>query len=969
MNTFGFTLIKEEKIQEISGIAKFYHHDKTGAQFLSIINDDANKCFAVSFRTPPKDSTGVAHILEHSVLCGSEKYPTKEPFVQLLKSSLQTFLNALTYPDKTCYPVASTNTQDLYNLMDVYMDAVFFPRVRTSEGPHIFAQEGWHIDTSGEKWQFKGVVYNEMKGSYSSPDTILNEQLKQGLFPDTLYKHSSGGDPKHILDLNYEDFEEFHKNYYHPSNAYFFAWGDDDEQMRLKKIDEVISRFDKIDIDSAIPLQKTINSFRTLDAKFEVSQNDVANKGHALLAWLLPPVYESEINLLFGILDNILMGFAGAPLRKALIDSGLGEDVRGGLGNSLIQMYYSVGLRSIELEKKEEMQDIIIKTLTKLANDDIDKKTIEAAINSYEFSLRENSFHMFPKGLMTMTKCLTNWLHDKDPIEALKWEENLATIKEKVKNNENIFENLIKKYFLENQHSVLIKLVPDKEQGQLRILEEEAKIEKLYNSLSESQRKEIERKSRNIKEAQEKEDSQEALETIPVLSLDDISKIEKELPLQKDKNNIGVYTHPIETNGIIYSKFICKLDSLPYDLLQLLPLYSRALTEIGTAKSNYTELGLEIGAHTGGIKASTNFLPKLQSDQDITCFVLSGKSTKDNIEKLATLFEEILFSTNFDNKKRFTQMLLEEKANVEKMLIPGGRTFAMTRLNARFSSVGALQEHTQGVSYVNYIRELVDTIDSNWNKILKDLQTIHAHLFSKNNLIFDITANNTLLEYSQKAFTKLLAQLNESKISFKTATWEHNFIHENEAYILPSRVNYMGMGLNLYKEGYTFHGSALIINRYLRMTYLWDRVRVIGGAYGCGIQFSKADGTLIFASYRDPQTEKTIEVFQKSVDFLENINLSERELNCAIIGTIGEYDSYLLPEAKASTALWRDLSNETIEFRQKVRDEIFNTKTSDFHAYAQILKKAINHANYVSFGGENLENFAQNKNWKIVKIL
>ncbi len=406
MNTHGFTLIKEEKISEVDGVAKFYKHDKTGAQFLSICNDDTNKCFAISFRTPPKNSTGVAHILEHSVLCGSNKYPVREPFVQLLKSSLQTFLNAMTYPDKTCYPVGSTNTQDLYNLMDVYMDAVFFPRVRTLKGKDVFAHEGWHIDTTSDKWKFKGVVYNEMKGTYSSPDTILGEEAKKSLFPDTLYAHSSGGDPKYILDLNYDEFEEFHKLYYHPTNAYFFAWGDDDEEIRLKKINEVISQFDEITVDSSIKAQEKFDSPRKVEAKFEVSKNDKSNRGHALVSWLLTPVYERENNMLFHILDHILMGLPGSSLRKALIDSGLAEDARGGLGNTLIQMYYSAGLRSIELGKEEQMLDIIMDTLKKLVDNGVEQKSIDAAINSIEFRLREGGMSMFPKGLMTMTSCL-----------------------------------------------------------------------------------------------------------------------------------------------------------------------------------------------------------------------------------------------------------------------------------------------------------------------------------------------------------------------------------------------------------------------------------------------------------------------------------------------------------------------------------------------------------------------------------
>ncbi len=969
MNTHGFTLIKEEFVKEVDGIAKFYRHDKTNAQFLSITNKEINKCFAVNFRTPPKNSTGVAHILEHSVLCGSQKYPTREPFVQLLKSSLQTFLNAMTYPDKTCYPVASTNIMDLYNLMDVYMDAVFFPRARMEHGKDVLAQEGWHIDTSSGKWKFKGVVYNEMKGSYSSPDTIIGEKAQQAIFPDTLYRFSSGGDPKHILDLTYEEFEEFHKSYYHPSNAYFYWYGDDDEEMRLKKIDEVISKFDKIETNSAISLQKIIPEPRKVEASFEVSkmQSEQNERGHAMVSWLLTPVYEKENQLLFRILDHILIGLPGSPLRKALIDSGLGDDIKGGLGDSLIQMYYSAGLRSIKLKKENEMQDLILNVLSKLSNDGIDQKSIAAAINSIEFRLREGAFHIFSRGLMTMTECLSHWLHDKDPINALKWEDNLISIKQRLANGEKVFENLIKTYLIENQHRVLVNIVPDPELAGENIKKEEDRLQAIYDGLSEEQRQEVEKESIRLQEAQAKEDSPEAMATIPVLTLADIPKEEKSLPIEKNGKQIPIYTHDLDTRGILYAKLICSLDTLPYELLPLLNLYSRSLTEMDTKKSNYTELGLNIGAYTGGIRNSTLFQSKMFSEKTLNSFIIASRATEEKIPNLLELLEEIIFSAQFDNKERFKQILIEEKAKVERMLIPGGRTLANLRLGARFSELGVLNEYTQGVEYVKFVRNLVNNIDILWPQILKDLQTIHQHLFISKNLSLDLIADKDILEQGEKAFNPLLEKFGEN--NYEKTPWNYNYLFDNEAFIVPSRVNYIGLGTNLFKQDYAFQGSALVITRYLRMTYLWDRIRVIGGAYGCGLQFSKHTGSLTFASYRDPQVSKSIETFKGAAEYLGNLQLSQRDLDCAIIGTIGEIDSYMLPEAKGITALWRELTGESIELRQKIRDEVFSTKRENFHDFAKPLQKAINDANYVAFGGNNLEEYATEQNWKVEKLL
>ncbi len=974
MSTYGFTLIKEEIVPEVDGTARFYRHDKTGAQFLSISNNDINKCFGVNFRTPPKDSTGVAHILEHSVLCGSQKYTTKEPFVHLLKTSLQTFLNAMTYPDKTCYPVASTNTQDLYNLSDVYMDAVFFPRAMTAKGEDVFKQEGWHIDTSNGKWQFKGVVYNEMKGSYSSPDTILGEKVQQAIYPDTPYSYSSGGDPKHILDLSYEEFEEFHQLYYHPTNAYFYCWGDDDEQMRLKRINDVISQFDKIEVNSSINLQKKFDAPKKVEAYFDAPKVDDPEKqrGHAMLSFLLTPVYEGENNLLFKVLDHILMGLSGSVLRKALIDSGLGEDVRGGLGDSLIQMSYSFGLRSIKLGKAEEMKELIMSTLQKLVNDGIEQKAIDAAINSIEFRLREGAMHMFSKGLMTMTQCLTHWLHDKDPIEALKWEDSLKNIKQRLANGEKIFEDLIKTYFLENKHHVLVDLLPSADFSKKNIAEEEARIKAIYDSLSDIQKKDVENESQRLIKAQAKEDSESDIATIPVLDLKDVEKQEKGLPIdiKKDKDNkVKIFTHELETNDIMYSKLICNLDEIPYNLLPLLPLYGRAITELGTQKSNFAELGLNISAYTGGIRNQTLFQAKYDSDDSLNSFVISAKSTKDKLNKLVDLLDEIIFDNNFDNKERFKQILIEEKSRVEKMLIPGGRTLAQVRLNARSSKAGLASELTQGVSYVKYIREIANDFDAKYDEVVKNFQIIHNIIFRANNVILDITANSDLISQAEKTYSTLLGKIQSTKFDVNSAPWQHEFLSNNEAFIVPSRVNYIGLGANLFEHGYKFHGSALVINRFIRTSYLWDRVRVIGGAYGCGLQFSKTSGTITFASYRDPQSSKSIEAYKDSANFLANVKMTERDLSCAIIGTIGEIDPYLLPEAKGTTALWRELTNETHELRQKMRDEVFSTKLSDFHDYAEYLQKALNNANCVSFGGASLEEYAKLNNWIVEQLL
>ncbi len=979
----GFTLIKEENIKEINGIAKLFKHDKTGAELLSITNDDTNKCFGVNFRTPPKNSTGVAHILEHSVLCGSEKYPTKEPFVELLKSSLQTFLNAMTYPDKTCYPVASTNIQDLYNLMDVYMDAVFFPRVRTEEGKDILAQEGWHIDTTPNddgtkgKWQFKGVVYNEMKGVYSSPDSLLGEQSQHAVFPDTLYSLDSGGNPDVIPELTYEEFEEFHKIYYHPSNARFFFWGDDgieQEEIRLKKVNEVISRFDKLDADkiaSSIPLQKRLENTSKIEVSFDApKESDESDlRGHATVNWLLCETYDLEKNILFNMLDHILTALPGSPLRKALIDSGLGEDITGHLEEDLIQMYYSVGLRSIQTENADTMEALILDTLADLVEEGIPAKAIEAAINATEFHLREANTGRYPRGLVNMTQCLTHWLYDKDPLNAFKWETPLAKIKQAIENKEKIFENLITEYLLENNHRSLVVLMPLVGLAESKQEADESIMQAKYDSMSEEERDFVEAESARLQEVQAKEDSEEALATIPVLTLDDLAKENKVLPIEKKENILPIITHPIETTGIVYSRLVFSLDSLPYDLLPLLSLYSRALTELGTKNYNFIELGLEIEATTGGVGAYSLFQSKVNSTETLNSFVLSGKATSDKIEKLVNIMEEIIFNPQFDNKERFIQMVLEEKARLEQAFVPAGHSFVLNRLGATQSQLGAINEYTQGISYFDFLKDLAKNLESNWPGILEKLQTIHTHIFSRDNALLDMTANNELLQKAEKCFQPLLENIQKRDYSPSKNSWNINILQGNEALIVPARVNYVGMSTNLHKHGYEFHGSALVISRFLRMGYLWDRIRVLGGAYGCFVQYSRITGSFAFVSYRDPQVEKSLTVYLNAPEFLGNLHMSPRDLSCAIIGTIGDLDGYLLPDAMGSTALWRDLTGDTKEIRQQIREEVLSTKLSDFQNFAQPLSQALKEAKCISLGGADTEKYAKANNWTIKKLI
>ncbi|MBQ9105255.1 MAG: insulinase family protein, partial [Mailhella sp.] len=646
MNSHGFTLIREEHMREAGGIVRLWKHDATGAELLSVLNDDENKSFGVAFRTPPKDSTGVAHILEHSVLCGSEKYPVKEPFVELLKSSLQTFLNALTFPDKTCYPVASCNLQDFYNLVDVYLDAVFHPRI----DENVLRQEGWHIeaDEPDGPWAFKGVVYNEMKGVYSSPDSVLMEQCQHAVFPDMLYSLDSGGDPAVIPSLTYEAFRDFHSSYYHPSNARFFFWGDDPEEGRLAKVEEFIAPYERRAVDSAVPLQPRLSMPRKVEAVYAASGEgeEGGDKAHVAVNWLLCESRDTEEMFVLNMLEHVISGLPGSPLRKALMDSGLGEDISGcGLESDLRQAYFSMGLRSIEADKADEVERIMLDTLASLAEEGVPASAVEAALNSLEFMLRENNTGSFPRGLSAMFRSLADWLYDGDAFAPLAWEKPLASVKARLAAGEPVFEDAIRRWFLDNTHRVTVLLLPDASLAQAQQAEEDARIEAMRAAMDAEERAAVVALAAELRAAQQEPDSPEALDSVPSLGKEDLPAENMLIPCEVEsgaEQGVTVLTHALDTTGIAYARLAFDLAAVPSRLLPLVPLYARALTELGTKRRDYVDLGFEISAQTGALGAGPVILPRSADAAEVSYLCLSGKCTAEKVGRMTALMEEIL---------------------------------------------------------------------------------------------------------------------------------------------------------------------------------------------------------------------------------------------------------------------------------------------------------------------------------------
>ncbi len=967
----GFEQVKEAYIPELNTKATLFRHLKTGARLLSLENDDENKSFGITFRTPPADSTGVAHIMEHSVLCGSRKYPVKEPFIELVKGSLKTFLNAFTYPDKTVYPVASQNTRDFYNLIDVYLDAVFYPRIT----PETLQQEGWHyeLEDPTEPLRFKGVVFNEMKGNYSSPDGVLSEYSQQLLFPNNTYGLDSGGDPKHIPDLTYEQFKAFHDTYYHPSNAYIYFYGDDDPDTRLKIINEYLKEFEALNVDSAIPLQPAFDKPRYVTRTYAVSEEtNNGNKGMITVNWLWPESVETETSAALNILSYILVGTAASPLRKALIDSGLGEDLTGGgVSGHLRQLYFSVGLKGIDLQNVEAIENLILETLNNLAENGIDPDMIEAALNTLEFRLREQNTGSFPRGLALMLGALTTWLYNDDPITPLAFEKTLTYIKKQLEQDKTFFQQLIKKYLLHNTHRVTLILKPDPEKQQQDDAAEEARLAAARASMSKEDLQNLVEQTRRLKKLQETPDSPEALATIPHLKLADLDRQNKIIPIAVSKEQGSqILYHNLFTNGIVYLDIGFNMYALPQELLPYVPLFKQSLLGIGTEKEDFVKLSQRIGRKTGGVWTSSYLSEMMNKGEGIAWAFLRGKATMAQTDDLLDIMRDVLLTVKLDNPERFKQMLLEDKAGHEAGLIPGGHSVVNSRLRAHFNTTDWAGEQMSGISNLFFARQLIERVENDWPAVLEKLEEIRQRLFNRNAMLCNITLDEANWAQFQPKLANFLNDMPAAPVTL--ARWTPAPLPANEGLTIPAQVNYVGKGANLYELGYQYHGSLSPVSNFLRNNWLWERVRVQGGAYGGFSSFDRYSGVFTFLSYRDPNLQDTLDIYDQTGQYLRQLDLDQRELEKTIIGAIGSMDAYQQPDAKGFTSMIRHLLGYTDEMRQRIREEILSTTPAHFKAFGEVLERVKDAGQVVVLGSpEAIEaaNARQNNWLETLKVL
>ena len=933
----GFEMLETREIPELNTKGTLYRHVATGAELLSLENDDENKVFGISFRTPPPDSTGLPHIMEHSVLGGSRKYPVKEPFVELLKGSLKTFVNAFTFPDKTCYPVASQNHQDFYNLIDVYLDAVFYPNIT----PETLQQEGWHyeIEVPDAPLVYKGIVFNEMKGAYSSPDALVARFSESLLFPDNAYGLDSGGDPTVIPHLTYAQFKAFHESYYHPANARIFFYGDDDPEERLRIVQNYLKDFGPRDVSSSVVLQSLAGAPWRETRPYPVSEDEEAPRAFITVNWLLPENVDATLTLALAMLSHILVGIPASPLRKALIDSGLGEDVIGdGLDDSLRQLYFSTGLKGVAEADVDKVEPLILDTLAELVKTGIDPATVEAAVNTIEFRLREQNFGAFPRGIVVMLNALTTWLHDRDPWSGIAFEAPLNAIKTGLVEDPAYFEHIIQTTLLDNTHRMTFLLKPDRELQQRQEAEEKARLAAARATMTAEDVQSLIEATRRLKKRQETPDSPEALATIPSLTLDDLDEKSKTVPTEiLDADGARVLTHDLFTNGIVYLDVGFDLHVLPQELLPYAAIFSAALLEIGTQSEDFVKLTQRIGRKTGGISPALFTSARRDASGGTAWLFLRGKATVQQTDALLAILRDILLTVKLDNKARFMQMLLEKKAREEAMLIPAGHRVVATRLRAKFNEADWAGEQMGGIDYLFFLRELIAQAESDWPAVLEKLEAVRRLLVNRNTMLCNVTVDGDTWAAIRPQLHDFLASLPATPAA--PQHWSPAYVEQPEGLTIPAQVNYVAKGANLYALDYVRHGSIEVIAHYLRSTWLWERIRVHGGAYGGFCVFDQYSGVFGYISYRDPNLTETLDNYDGTSTFLRTLDLSEDELVKSIIGTIGTIDAYQLPDAKGYSALARYLIGYTDAARQQYRDEVLSTTANDFHALADVLER------------------------------
>ena len=949
----AYEILKTENLTDIQSTGYILRHKKSGARVAVISNTDENKVFYIGFRTPPEDETGVPHIIEHTVLCGSKKFPVKDPFVELVKGSLNTFLNAMTYPDKTIYPVASCNDKDFQNLVDVYMDAVFNPNIYKHE--EIFKQEGWHyeLESKDAPVTINGVVYNEMKGAYSSPDEILQQEIYRALYPDNTYSKNSGGNPEHIPDLTYEEYLNFHRRYYHPVNSYIYLYGDMDMAEKLDWMDkEYLSRYDRIELDSTIPLQKAFDEKVDVTTKYPISAGESEeNKTYLSYNVSVADVLDRKLYQAFDILDYALVSAPGAPLKKALIDAGIGKDISGGFDSGSLQPVFSIVAKNANASEKEQFLEIIQKTLKDLVKNGINREALLAGINSSEFRFREADFGQFPKGLLYGIQCLDSWLfEDMEPFMHLQCLDTFRFLKEQVETG--YFENLIEKYLLDNKHAAIVTIVPEKGLNAKMDQKLEEKLAQYKNSLSDEEIDQLIRDTKHLKEYQEEPSPKEELEKIPMLSREDMRK--EILPLsniEKQISGIKTICHDVAANGIDYLTLMYDVSDIPAEDIPYLGVLKALLGYVDTKTYTYADLANAINIYSGGINCGMGIYPNGEKEAPLQVkFEVRIKTLESSLKETMSIVNEILLSSNMNDEKRLYEILAQSKARLQQSLSSAGHSVSSMRALAGFSEYAYYLDATNGITYYETVKDLEEHFDEKKQTLIAKLKQLTCQIFGTERLLISFTGDQKAFAYAEPVLKDALQKQPAGKKAHEAA--RISLTRSSEAFTDASQIQYVAKVGNFADHGYHYTGALRILKLILSYDYLWINVRVKGGAYGCMSGFFRS-GETYFVSYRDPNLLKTLEIYDGIPEYLRKFQADERDMTKYIIGTFSSMDTPLYPEGKGARSMNAYLQDLTEEMLQKDRDEVRNATAEDIRALADMIQSVLQDPSVCVIGNED----------------
>lgn len=949
-----YEILDEHRVEDVQSDGFILRHKKSGARIAILSNNDDNKVFYIGFRTPPEDETGVPHIIEHTTLCGSKKFPVKDPFIELAKGSLNTFLNAMTYPDKTVYPIASCNDQDFKNLMDVYLDAVFNPNITKYE--EIFKQEGWHYELTGKDDELKinGVVYNEMKGAYSSPDEVLSSQIYRSLFPDNTYSKDSGGNPEYIPKLTYEAYLDFYHKYYHPSNSYIYLYGDMDVVERLEWLDkEYLSLYDYKKVNSEINKQPAFDKIKNVEAQYSITMDDSQeNKTYLSYNRVVGDTLDEMLYQAFDVLDYALVSSPGAPVKQALIDAGIGDDVYGSYDAGILQPVFSFVAKNANASQADEFESIIENTLKEVVKTGINKEALLAGINSSEFKFREADFGQFPKGLLFGLNCLDSWLFDDmKPFIHLECLGTFAKLRKAV--DTDYFEKLIQEYLLDNTHGSSVTVKPKRGLGNER---EEALAKELSDykaSLSDEEIKKLIEDTEHLKKYQEEPSSDEDLRKLPMLTRADMKKNAMAFSnIEDELLDVKVVRHDIESNGIDYISFLFDAGDFAQSELGYLGFFTNALGLVSTEKYSYTDLANATNIYTGGISTGTASHPDIK-DRNNFVFKLEVKLKvlEKNLDKALELMEQMLLSSDFTDTKRLGELVAQIKARLQANLSSSGHLVAAMRSMSSFSRYALYQDELKGIAFYRSICRIEKELSESPKSVSDKLAAIAKKLFARNRMLISFTGNNEAycnakpsLEKVIAGFDKMSAIGNQAEVHFNTA---------KEAFIDASQIQYVAKTGDFICEGYEYTGALRLLRIILSYDYLWINVRVKGGAYGCMNTFLRS-GESYFVSYRDPNLSDTLDVYDRIPEYIKSFSPDERDMTKYIIGTFSALDTPMNPEAKGSRSLSAYLEGITYEQIQKERNEILNAQPEDIRRLADLVEAVLKKDSICVIGNENM---------------